>query len=125
MREPKFTKAPWTACFTTESNVPVSFHIAASPHGSCLPILECRWPWKTGKERTEELTANAHLVAAAPELYEALEGAEDILSILFRKSDESAQVLLRRVQSALAKARGEAIQSPSTSVQPLTEGGKE
>ncbi len=122
MTKEKFTKGPWTACFTTESGVPVNFHITASPHGSCLPILECRWPWKTGKERTEELTANAHLVVAAPELYDHGRIAESALSAAAEVLDKAAVTFdtpaLKLVADetrkaavalfgSLAKARGE------------------
>ncbi len=56
----------------------------------------------------EQARRNAHLIAAAPELYDALATAEEALAIIYGvHGDESAQVILRQVQSALIKARGE------------------
>lgn len=49
----------------------------------------------------EELTANAHLIAAAPELYAALEMAQLWLSV-------DGRFDMQGINAALAKARGEA-----------------
>jgi hypothetical protein len=53
---------------------------------------------------TDELTANAHLIAAAPDLYEALELADAAL----RGAHMNMGVIEKKVATALAKARGEA-----------------
>lgn len=50
--------------------------------------------------------ANAHLIAAAPELYEALELVIGTLS--FDREDDFNKEVLRRINAALSKARGEA-----------------
>ena len=49
----------------------------------------------------EELTANAHLIAAAPDLYAALEMAQLWLSV-------DGRFDMQGINAALAKARGEA-----------------
>lgn len=58
----------------------------------------------------EELTANAHLIAAAPELYAALLVAELASEELCQGQDPANEcwVTLATIRAALAKARGEA-----------------
>ncbi|KKL83493.1 hypothetical protein LCGC14_1974220 [marine sediment metagenome] len=56
-----------------------------------------------GKDR-EEAEANAHLIAAAPAMYEALKGARDRLELLNDKTEGFR--LEMQIQQALAKAEG-------------------
>lgn len=59
---------------------------------------------------TEEGKANAHLIAAAPDLYEALEWAEDELASYAPDPSCRSKItddILVRVRTALDKARGE------------------
>lgn len=58
---------------------------------------------KLGKELSSEHTANAHLIAASPKLYEALE--ELRLAVIY--SDNVASIFIEDAEEALAKARGE------------------
>lgn len=72
-----------------------------------------------GSFRTEEAKANAHLIAAAPELYAALETARDYVASelhLERQKFEgyeqasdiaSIEADIATIDAALAKARGE------------------
>jgi hypothetical protein len=92
----KWTQKPWRAYTPPQDSAPRDIRA-----GDGL-IAQVAYLSDDGEQ-----AANAHLIAAAPELYEALEAAEDILAVLFRKSDGSAQELLGNVRSALAKARGE------------------
>jgi hypothetical protein len=57
----------------------------------------------------EEATANAHLIAAAPDLYKTLETAHHALvSYAFgNSSPELAEEMVIAVEAALARARGE------------------
>jgi len=63
-------------------------------------------------ERTsdEELLANAHLIAAAPELYEALESAKEWLEQCRGAGVFVHPQVIPDCEAALAKARGEASQ---------------
>ena len=66
------TPGPWTACRKIDRGNVHAFHITADPHGSLHPIVECR----NAYGRTyDEMAANARLIAAAPEMLEALEDA--------------------------------------------------
>jgi len=53
----------------------------------------------------KENDANAHLITAAPEMYEALQDMKRIWSKHFQDDDERERVLKRTIQ-ALAKAEG-------------------
>lgn len=61
----------------------------------------------------EENQANAHLIAAATELYEALEGALEVANALMIRHKESAiganHTKLTAASRALSRARGEEI----------------
>lgn len=58
-------------------------------------------PWDYGSSPVDH--ANAHLLAAAPELLEALKLADAALS----GSNMNMEVVQRKVQAAIAKATGE------------------
>lgn len=63
--------------------------------------------WRDGAERE----ANARMIAAAPDLYEALREAVDLSEQLRAEHDwdrlPEAQAMLDKMEAALAKARGE------------------
>ena len=94
---PKFTPGPWDACergdyadFDGDSNVILG-------NDTRIAVVQ--------NSGTAEDDANAHLIAAAPEMYAALESAQKLI--------EAAQPTLERVKvykkvtASLAKARGE------------------
>ena len=62
-------------------------------------------------EESEIGLANAHLIAAAPELFAALEMAEEsivtFMGVHDYPTDSGAGDILAQVRAALAKARGE------------------
>ncbi|MEN9393199.1 MAG: hypothetical protein RLZZ104_1542 [Pseudomonadota bacterium] len=66
MTETKFTPGPWKAFFGTENNKVLIGIGEDTGEG----ITDCGFGLWRGKD--EEANANAHLIAAAPELYEAL-----------------------------------------------------
>jgi hypothetical protein len=79
MSKPKFTKGPWSICWATYDGRRVQFEITAAPYGSIRPLAQTRWKTDWSEVEGEELEANGHLIAAAPELYEALKRARDML----------------------------------------------
>lgn len=100
MTEKKFTPGPW------------------SPHGTGLarsgkPEFEIHWS-KYGECVAEIVhgEADARLIAAAPELYEALEWAMRFVEQVRAESPApkggGEDIAYRKAQAALAKARGEA-----------------
>jgi hypothetical protein len=75
-----------------------------SVKGGLLPVCQMLWPTD---ERTEDETeANARLIAAAPELYEALEAV--LTNNRKGVVGEAARKAWLKAGAALAKARGEA-----------------
>ena len=105
MREKKFTKAPW--------------HIDSSldgtwVEGDVIPVAMIA-NGRTFAELTENEQADANLIAAAPELLEALEGFKmfmrenhrEIKRAIGQKAKEDATILMRIARSAVAKAYGE------------------
>lgn len=88
----KFTKGPWQAGGNWDVNK------VLSTDGGDI-ICDCS-DAASSVEDDSEREANAHLIAAAPELLEQLEIARRFVQPKFR------QVLLR-IDAALAKARGE------------------
>jgi hypothetical protein len=93
MSEPKFTKGPWQVQFRPGDLGPKVVARDGSPVASDL--------WF--REKSVEDDANAHLIAAAPDLYAALDACLDLI----HNAGESHTVLFDQVVSALAKARGE------------------
>ena len=88
MSEAKFTKGPWW------SSKPKGEH-RSFVMADCVRIATV--PYNSGRTNTK---ANADLIAAAPDLYEAL---SDIVSNMFQPTYEQ----IERANDALAKARGE------------------
>ncbi len=84
--------------------------------GDFLPVAQMLWPTT---ERTEaETYANGHLIAAAPELLDALEqlcsNAEVCRFLIDTGEDEAKAIVasalfdtIRQARAAIAKARGE------------------
>lgn len=70
------TPGPWTACFMTYDRKVTGFHISAAPHGSTKPICETRFT----HEPHEGMEANAHLIAAAPAMRDALLNVRKIIA---------------------------------------------
>ena len=70
MQELKHTTGPWNANWTRVNGLAVGFHVTGGKHGSLRPI--CEFYDKHGTMSPEEIDANARLIAAAPELLEAL-----------------------------------------------------
>lgn len=103
MGEPKFTPGPW------------HFHAgqlwSESRDGLGLGIQSrlLLGTWSEGPGLGHAAEPNAHLIAGAPALYEALQQALLQIEYLHEKFQETStgNAVLARGQVALAKARGE------------------
>lgn len=107
----KFTKEPWEISdmsgVDAMDNYTVCFHIGVSSTGEM--IADCQSDKLADYERVR---ANAHLIAAAPEMYEMLainrKMFEDLADVL---PNEQAKDLVHDmasdIESVLGKARGE------------------
>ena len=91
MSETKFTPGPWFVKRQNPSPTTGEWMIAGSKPGYLAEIRDCG---------SGDVQANAHLIAAAPDLYAAL---EEVIRISDRKHDA-----WDKAKAALVKARGEA-----------------
>lgn len=91
MANEKWTPGPWKA----------EMPLIQSQDGETVSVIKCREPIR---ERRELLEANAHLIAAAPELYEAL---NDLLNEAINGT-VPLLAQIGKVSEVLRKARGEA-----------------
>ena len=94
----KYTPGPWNANFTRFSRWVVGFHITDPKHGSLRPICEM------GAMNPDEIAANARLIAAAPELLEALQALMDDDAVLDGRYWDSC---CDKARAAILKATGE------------------
>ena len=101
--EPKWTPGTWEArCFLVLGGTRMTDRICHVGTSTSLP-----------PSRSRESEANARLIAAAPDMYEALrksaEGWENAIEmgIIAPQHITSATVLRDEARAALAKARGE------------------
>ena len=104
-----YTKGPWEAVQLAEGKF--SIFTPAFPYRDALVVLDSSQDVHEGY-RTIETPANAKLIAAAPEIYEALKLAEDALRTSYNVADypadgESKQdIALASARAAIAKAEG-------------------
>lgn len=89
-----YTPGPWKAMIRPDHGVVV----VKGPNG----VIIAQRALTQEQKRNDELYANAQLIAAAPELYEAL---ENLMDFLFHGKKDRQMIL--RASAALAKARGE------------------
>ena len=93
----KFTPGPWTA--TYDSQLQAAIEIYSTEDRIIVAVL----PDRGTIEAMSEIEANANLIAAAPDMYEALETIERVAGIGMME-DDPARV---KARDALRKARGE------------------
>jgi hypothetical protein len=106
------TPGPWNICWGTYNGARMNFHITASPHGSVLPIAETRWRHDHAEEDRQKIEANAHLIAAAPDLLEAAEQGLSLLEDprLMKNEIDMAERFAdvkKSLYAAISKAKGE------------------
>lgn len=95
MSKTKFTPGPWKI---VEDRVPSSLEV----YGGTIAICEC---WRRANAETE--MANAHLIAAAPDLYKTLEWVYTTAVEHDDQDEFDWAIYCERLYQALAKARGE------------------
>ena len=95
----KFTKGPWIAYYPKEF-ISEARIVIEDKEGELI----CTQPMYKSKQ--VEPKANAHLIAAAPDLYDTTRMCLDLLSKEILPSDES-QAVIDACILALVKARGE------------------
>lgn len=102
MNEPRWTPGPWL------------FQPIADHHRGWVKSVCKGWPERIvarpeGQETADERKANAHLIAAAPELYRALEEllAASLTETLLKESAGRRAFARDAARAALAKARAE------------------
>lgn len=100
MSEPKWTPGPW--------RINKYRSIGAGETG-CQPIVAHIEPFYGEDRQFGDDGANAHLIAAAPDLYAALAEAEQQIEYLHANFSPTGtgEAVLTRARIALAKARGE------------------
>ncbi len=90
------TPGPWQA-------VGGNVFSTVSPQEASAPIARVGVPVRGGPAKLGEVEANAHLIAAAPELLEAL---EDVLAWGTDTNWQNAAIAVKRAHDAIAKATG-------------------
>jgi len=113
MKKVKHTSGPWIACL----NVPTALipgHIIKADNEVKTPIALLEEGGGTkGKPRQ---IANAHLIAAAPELLDALKKACEVISAVLAENINDPETELGEVKSAflrlIKKAEGKPLRNP-------------
>ncbi len=95
-----WTPGPW------EVN-PVTAQVDGITNGEPLAICQLLWP--TDERSEAETEANAHLIAAAPELYEALKAflEDERFQVGVGGNPIAVERMIANARTVLAKARGE------------------
>jgi hypothetical protein len=113
MNRSNHTPGPWSAvkCYLNPTNA----NTIVSENGTAVCSIEVGMK-ATGdafEGREGEFVANANLIAAAPELLEAIKAARDVLATAIRANWEGAtdedigqHVTIKRLDDAIAKATG-------------------
>ena len=104
MLKPRFTPGPWGVSASDADDAGPT--VAFQPFNGCGC---CNSPWIVGETR-EERNANARLIAAAPDLYTALEEITLDYADRFDLDDPSTnpgiKAVIEQARAALAAARG-------------------
>lgn len=97
---PRHTPGPWTLCETTNADDAGEFEVDAPDYETVALVYA-----------SENLVANAALIAAAPDMYEALEACASMLSEIADTpgawmNEGGTLATIKAAQAALARAEG-------------------
>ncbi|ENN86031.1 hypothetical protein RHSP_31677 [Rhizobium freirei PRF 81] len=102
MSEAKHTLGPWRL----NSVGPIRFIIDGTKEGWVVADLKTYH----GRHTVEDMEANAHLIAAAPELLDALQHLSDVYEHIWVKMSDGEMAIVRGAwevaAAAIAKAEG-------------------
>lgn len=98
MSKPRFDNGPWRTHLVDETL------ICGNDDGRVVEVAQALDDYETDKG-VERITANAHLIAAAPDMYEALLQCREYLKHSLGSTSEVNPY--PALDAALAKARGE------------------
>ena len=101
MSETKFTPGPWIICIQDDNNCANTIFAKSQLKDGRITAEDWDFDICTTGIDHENYEANAHLIAAAPDLYEAV---KDCVDVLKRNQYHTTTAYLERL---LAKARGE------------------
>ena len=103
----KYTKGPWRACHNGDCPCHMVWSI---PHDCVVGVgIGAKDEDYTGGEGIANesiVAANTRLIAAAPDMYEALKAVDDYLSSNYPDNMKLKQIAVNKLVSALAKAEG-------------------
>lgn len=105
MNEAKFSKGPWEVCSD-------DWNLGERPDDAMFSIVSEDKEWHIATVLDAEgAEANAHLIAAAPEMYAFLEQLANEFQVVScsdsARTGEWFDKRIRRIERKLAKARGE------------------
>ena len=108
----KFTPGPWQAFIDDTGDKWTGWPISISSVNDIdksIVRTGGQWPYEWDAAISQrEAVANAHLIAAAPEVYEKLEKlVERVEQIQYDHNTSDGDLALDEARAALAKARGE------------------
>jgi len=102
----RHTPGPWDLYRDEDRNaIAVSKH-GTGPNGGWVAWSLCRMPVPSKRLTWDEINANARLIAAAPELLEALVNCVSLVSLKFGNTDDGANAAQAQARAAISKATG-------------------
>jgi len=106
MNETKHTPGPWRISGESATTVQADYR-AINSEGGVLIATALGYPNSGYFPSDDEATANAALIAAAPELLEAAEGIVSRWDSPLWKDQPHTGIFIDRLRAAIAKAKGE------------------
>ncbi len=107
--EPDFTLGPWTLVDNSDNDGYGSLAITTAERIRCAMVDICSVETYYDEPLGTEQEANAHLIAAAPEMYELLDNLRDAMASVLGLSAEMEFAYAEAIGKMLARARGEGV----------------